>query len=169
MATDLASLPDLLGGQPARLATKWFGMAQDFKEQFDQQVSFLESSAEAYDEGREEEAKRLAVSLRVLLHDTGNSVSLLTHLGVKDQLSFVDTAGGDLPPGTIVIFDGGLCSVRRTLGVGGDTRFVPVLGIDPERNSQPRQCFEDWWETPILRDQEGNSFARKTFVRAVAD
>lgn len=144
-------------------------MAQDFKAQFDEQVAFLQSSSKAYDDGNEPEAKRLAVTLRVLLHDTRHSVSLLSHLGVKDQLPFVDTASPGVPPGAIVFFNGGLCNIRKTLGGDGDTRFVPVLDVDPERNSQPHQCFGDWWEMPVLLDQEGNSFTRKNFVRAVAD
>jgi hypothetical protein len=142
---------------------------QDFKEQFDQQVAFLNSSAKAYDAGEEAEAKRLAVTLRVLLHDTRNSVSLLKHLGIKGQLSFVNTVVPDLLPGAIVVFDGGLCSARKTLGQGAGTRFVPPLGGDPLRNRQPRQCFEDWWEKPVLHDQEENEFSRKSLVRAVAD
>jgi hypothetical protein len=142
---------------------------QDFKEQFDQQIGFLETSAAAYDAGQEAEAKRLAVNLRVLLHDTRRSVSLLKHLGVKDKLPFVDTAGSAAPPGAIVVFAGGLCSVRHKTGEGGSSRFVPVLDTDQERNIQPRQCFKDWWQTPVLHDQEGNSFARNNFVFEVAN
>lgn len=132
-------------------------------------MGFLESSARAYDEGHEAEAKRLAVSLRVLLHDTRHSVSLLNHLQIKDRLAFKDTAAGDPPPGAIVLFSGGLCTVKCTTGPDGSTEFDPVLDTDPERNAQPRQCFGDWWETPVLHDQEGNSFTRKNFVLAVAD
>jgi hypothetical protein len=142
---------------------------QDFKEQFDEQVAFLEGSSRAYDDGNESEAKRLAVNLRVLLHDTRHSVSLLTHLGVKDQLAFMDTASLGVPAGAIVFFNGGLCSIRKTLGGGGDTRFVPLLNLASEQTNQPRQCFEDWWKTSILSDQEGNSFTRESFVKAVAD
>jgi hypothetical protein len=145
-------------------------VTQDFKEHFEQQLGFLESSASAYDAGTEPEAKRLAVSLRILLHDTGRSTSLLTHLGVKDKLPFRNTASEPHPPGVIVMFNGGLCNIRSTLGEGGGrSRFVPTLDSDPERNSQPEQCFEDWWTTPILNDQEGNSFSRSDFIDAVAN
>jgi len=145
-------------------------VTQDFREHFEQQLGFLESSAAAYDAGTEPEAKRLAVSLRVLLHDKGRSTSLFTHLGVKDKLPFRNTASEPHPPGGIVVFDGGLCSIRSTLGEGGGgSRFVPVLDTDPERNSQPAQCFEDWWTTPILPDQESNSFSRSDFIDAVAN
>ena len=145
-------------------------MSQDFKEHFEEQLGFLERSAAAYDAGDEPEAKRLAVNLRVLLHDTRRSTSLFTHLRVKDKLSFRNTASEPHPPEAIVVFDGGLCSIRSTLGEGGGrSRFVPVLDTDPMRNSRPEQCFEDWWTTPILHDQEGNSFSRSDFIDAVAN
>jgi hypothetical protein len=46
-------------------------------------MGFLQRSCTAYDEGNREEALRMAVSLRVLFHDTKSSTSLLSHLGVK--------------------------------------------------------------------------------------
>ncbi|MGV1047526.1 MAG: YecA family protein [Solirubrobacterales bacterium] len=145
-------------------------MSQDFKEQFGQQIGFIETSASACDGGNEPEAKRLAVNLRVLLHDTKNSTSLLEHMAVKDLLPFRNTAGDPPPPGALMMFDGGLCSIRASIGEGGGkSRFAPILDTDPERNSQPWQCFEDRWRAPILRDQEGNSFSRYDFVHAVAN
>ena len=41
-----------------------------------EQILFLKASASAFDEGFDGEAKRLAVTVRVLLHDTNNSISL---------------------------------------------------------------------------------------------
>jgi hypothetical protein len=55
-------------------------------------TQFLISSASSFDRGYEAEAKRLAVTLRVLLHDTPQSHSLLDLLGVKDQIRFTNTA-----------------------------------------------------------------------------
>jgi hypothetical protein len=145
-------------------------MSQDFKEQFDQQIEFIETSASAYDAGNEPEAKRLAVNLRVLLHDTKNSTSLLKHLTVKDLLPFRNTAADPPPAGVLTVFGGGLCSIEATLGEGGGkSRFVPILDTDPARSSRPLQCFEDWWKGPILNDQEGNFFSRYDFVHAVAN
>ena len=43
----------------------------------------LELSSRAFDEGYEGEAKRLAAAIRVLVHDTPNSKSLLGQLGSK--------------------------------------------------------------------------------------
>jgi len=47
-------------------------------------IGFLERSAQLYDSGHEDEALRLATSLRVMFHDTKNSTSLLKHLRLKD-------------------------------------------------------------------------------------
>src|SRR5689334_20759377 len=61
------------------------------------QVQFLSASAEAFDRGLEGEAKRLAVALRILLHDTRNQRSLLGQLSVKDALRFDDVVGPEPP------------------------------------------------------------------------
>lgn len=101
-------------------------MPQDFRQQFEEQIGFLRSSSEAYDAGKEPEAKRLWRGR--------------WRRGIY-ELQFILLGRGDFP----------------------------VLDIDPERNAMPRQCFVDWWETPVLHDHEGNAFTRKDFVLAVAD
>lgn len=59
--------------------------------QLHRQFKYLANSAILFDEGDHDEATRLATTLRVLLHDTAQSTSLLTHLGLKGQIHFVDT------------------------------------------------------------------------------
>ena len=63
----------------------------DLQRHFDEQVSFLRRSADAFDQGFDEEAKRFAVTLRVLLHSTAASKVLLDQLGLKNT-PFLDTA-----------------------------------------------------------------------------
>ncbi|HAT7741577.1 TPA: hypothetical protein RQJ57_004231 [Vibrio vulnificus] len=63
----------------------------DFNEQLETQVSFLRRSVNTYDEGHKDEALRLAVTLRVLFHDTKQSVSLLRHLKIKGSLNLIST------------------------------------------------------------------------------
>ncbi|MFP3702034.1 hypothetical protein SB758_41815, partial [Burkholderia sp. SIMBA_013] len=58
-----------------------------------EQLGFLKRSALAFDEGEASEAKRVAVSLRVLLHDTPASESLLKQMQLKDSIRFRDSAG----------------------------------------------------------------------------
>ncbi len=63
-----------------------------------EQVSFLRSSATAYDAGHFGEAKRLAVVLRILLHDTPRSTALLHALGIKASLRYYDRYADGLSP-----------------------------------------------------------------------
>jgi hypothetical protein len=48
--------------------------------------TIIQSSGAAFDAGQTSEAKRLSTAIRILVHDTGVSKSLLGQLGVKDAL-----------------------------------------------------------------------------------
>jgi hypothetical protein len=63
----------------------------ELKSLLDEQLDFLRTSADAFDRGVLSEYKRIALVLRVLLHDTSQSRSLLEQLGVKAGLRFLDT------------------------------------------------------------------------------
>jgi len=56
-----------------------------------EQLGFLKSSANAYNQGNTSEAKRLATTARTLVH-TGQSASVLKLLGREKKLEFWDTA-----------------------------------------------------------------------------
>jgi hypothetical protein len=56
-------------------------MSVDFKAQLFKQLGFLWRSCDAYDRGHTDEAVRIATVIRVLIHDTPRSTSLLKHLG----------------------------------------------------------------------------------------
>lgn len=53
----------------------------ELKAHLKEQISFLVSSCELFDEGKRDEAKRITTHLRILFHDTGMSKSLLKQLG----------------------------------------------------------------------------------------
>ncbi|WP_155854560.1 hypothetical protein [Paenarthrobacter nicotinovorans] len=55
-----------------------------------EQLEFLDSSCSAYDAGAPSEAKRLATTVRVLLHDTKLSTSLMRRLGLKESVLWAD-------------------------------------------------------------------------------
>lgn len=92
-----------------------------------EQVDYLESSAHLYDKRRKYEAKRLAVTIRVLLHDTSMSRSLLQQLDLKHRLLFLDTAGpvNRTNPATLTA----LLIMRITMGEGGTASgsYEPVF------------------------------------------
>jgi len=144
-------------------------VTRDFPRQYREQLGFLEASARAYDAGDEAEAKRLALAIRILVHDTRHSTSLLTHLGIRERLPYRDTASADPPPGVIVAMDAGLCVIRMTTGTPGTIVFHPPLDRDDELRTHPPTCFADWWTRPVLRDALGHEFSRSDLVRSVAD
>lgn len=97
----------------------------DLQRHLNEQLGFLERSTASFDQGYEDEAKRLAVTLRVLLHETAQSHSLLGQLG-RRQGAFVDTA---LPAiSGNIMGHGGLVSV--VLGPP-ETKYVAMLDDVP--------------------------------------
>jgi len=64
----------------------------DLIDRLKEQHDFLKQSCRSYDDGCENEAKRIAVCLRVLLHDTKNSRALLSQLNIKETTKFLNTA-----------------------------------------------------------------------------
>jgi hypothetical protein len=61
-------------------------MEPDFKAHLFRQLGFLWRSCQAYDEGYIDEAVRIATVIRVLIHDTQASTSLLKHLDAENIL-----------------------------------------------------------------------------------
>lgn len=132
------------------------------------QRELLRNAAERYDAGSEVEAKNIAVRLRVLLHDTKSSHSLLAQLGVKERLPFLDTSNVEMPP-EVPCFDAGLCMIHAQLGEDGYSRYVPAMrNMDPER-SHPPQAFVDWWLESVVTNNSGEPVCRREFVLWLAN
>src|SRR5215217_2039541 len=54
-----------------------------YQEELKKQLGYLRRSCQLYDEGEVDEAIRIAVPIRTIIHDTRNTTSLLTHLNAK--------------------------------------------------------------------------------------
>lgn len=132
---------------------------EELKSQLQEQIQFLKASSSLYDAGFENEAKRLAVTLRVLLSDTKNSKSLLTVLELKDKLFFYDWIN-EMEKGTVH---------RTMIGVIGTAhgiKFMPSFPI----NSYKKVTFEEWWNRIVVFDKSTIiSFDRGEIIRSVAD
>ncbi|QTN26150.1 hypothetical protein HZ993_12395 [Rhodoferax sp. AJA081-3] len=63
------------------------------KDHLVRQVDYLRRSCELYDAGHHDEAVRIALTIRVLLHDTDKSKSLLKQMRVKERVSLVTSFG----------------------------------------------------------------------------
>jgi len=132
----------------------------EFKIHLKEQIHFLLTSVKSFDNGFKSEAKRLAVILRVLLHDTRHSTSLLTYLNRKD-IHFYDTALDYRK------FKMALIGIK--LGSKNGGFWAPLDKGPPIRYQKGKVPFDQWWNTIILVDQKDNKFSRKDLVLSVAN
>src|SRR5205807_1788271 len=116
-----------------------------------EQLSFLEASADAFDLGRDHEAKRLAATIRLLVHDTGRSSSLLRQLGRKGGM-FLDSAFDWLPES--------IGSHTGLAQLAGDKWIAPL----DEAFVFRWVPFESWWDKTVFVDSEGNHLSRKQLL-----
>lgn len=138
---------------------------EELQQHYEEQLRFLRSSSIAYDSGDESEAKRLAVHIRILVHDTHSSHSLLGQLGLKESLLFYDTVSG--------VFEQNLASsfglVIAQLSSDSESRFIAPLEEHEDSAAIRWVPFEEWWHETVFIDQERNHISRKELLLAVAD
>jgi hypothetical protein len=145
-------------------------LVQHLREQHD----FLEDSAKAYDNGRKAEAKRLATTIRSMVHDTAQSTSLLTLMGEKSRLRFSDS----IPPSLLALAQECVGKPATLTGPGGlatilmdgrSTRYEPMLKLGPPAAPYPQIPFDDWWKPIVMVDFEGNGASRKNLLMWLAN
>ena len=129
----------------------------------EEHLAFLKASADAYDNGFNGEAKRLAVSIRVLVHDTSNSKSLLGQLGQKD-VQFLDSA--------FPVVHGNKnthCGlVMPSLSPTNGNKYIAFLDDNPH-GKKICTSFDTWWESTVFIDDAGKKLSRKDLVLAIAN
>ena len=131
----------------------------DLSQQLSEQINFIRASCTRFDEGQTSEGKRIATHIRVLVHDSSRSHSLLKQLGYKDTLQLVSLAEPYIPA-NLAPYHGLL-----NIAIGNGMRYVPKLD-SVARRLVP---FDDWWDEPVLKDPEGTLYSRKDLVLAVAN
>ena len=125
-----------------------------------EQIGFLKSSATAFDGGLDSEAKRLAATLRILLHDTSQSHSLLGQLG-RLSGNFFSTA--DPITSDNLSTYGGLVVISQN---AQGARYIAVLDDVPFTRWT---SFSEWWSEIIFIDNQKASLSRKQLVLAIAN
>nr|WP_082525023.1 SEC-C metal-binding domain-containing protein [Pseudorhodoferax sp. Leaf274] len=141
--------------------TKHIQSTAELEQHLSEHIEFMKASADAFDAGSTGEAKRIAVSLRVLLHDTTSSVSLLGQLGRK-SVQFVDSST-PMNPRNMLSQN---VLVAMLMGPSGGS-YVPFLDLSPE---PPRMLpFDAWWDAVVVSDAKKNSLSRKQLILAAAN
>ncbi len=128
-----------------------------------ERLRFLESSSERFDAGDNAEAMELALSIRILLHDRGQSHSLLGSLNLKN-IKFYDTAF-DYNPNNQASY-AGLIAVAHVRG--SEPKYIAPL----DQFIIPQLDFDIWWNKPVFVvfiDRKPRQFTRKELIRDVAN
>jgi len=126
-------------------------------------IQALELSADALDKGYQGEAQRLAASIRVLVHDTGRSKSLLGQLGQK-AIPFYDTSLPYNPKSKMPYI--GLTVMTLTKQEAAYAALLDNLPPD----TPPRWVdFDEWWNRVIFIDKDGSETSRRDLILAVAN
>jgi hypothetical protein len=127
-------------------------------EHLEEQLYFLDASCVSYDNGAFSEAKRLASTVRVLVHDTpgrNGSTSLLQHLGMKQTMTFREL----IPKSFLALAEertsqptwAGVMPLLAVISMQpGSTEYQPTFNFlsgEVEADARP---FEEWWMTPRL-------------------
>lgn len=140
-----------------------------------EQMAFLRRSASHYDDGDFSEAKRLATTLRVLLHDSKQSKSLLTQLVLKNKLRFVDTAG-EIQPDQIEVLPGGRFRASIAVAIplapiawGSWKGFRFIARLDDHGTSFRPLRFDRWWNNPAVAIPPNFRLSRANLVLGVAN
>lgn len=134
---------------------------KDYREHLKEQIYFLQSSAKLYDLGNEIEAKRMAVSLRVLLYDTQDSASLLGQMRLKKKMQFVSTAQKYDPTNLLTQ----QCLLSMTIGPDGGY-YNPLFENDDRYNLL--SCRE-WGYEIVFCDMHRNLYRRKDLIQLLAN
>lgn len=117
----------------------------------------MRRSAEAFDNGHQEEAERLASSVYIICHDGGRQKSLLEQLGLKTGLTFTDSSTKQPDDPWKMSMGPPLAAMKK---IEGGIVYVAPLG---ERGSVPVK-FSKRWEQIVYSNESGKSISRKNLV-----
>jgi hypothetical protein len=140
------------------------------EQKYDEYIQLLEILCKCFDEnGKDVVALSISTAIRVLIHDTSQSVSLLSHLGKKDT-RFLSTSNTNARECVHL----GL--VRRINvgvhdGVGGEAKYWPLCDETyfPSPVGGVMLDYDDWWEHEIVFQSNDSCLTRKDLVLTMAN
>lgn len=137
-------------------------MQPDYRDHLRRQISFLQRSAAAFDAGYVDEAVRIATTIRVLIHHTANSTSVLKHLNAT-TISLLSTCEG---ASTNALFYIGL-GMQQVRNDGGAIKatYAPLLD-GPVKIYVP---VSKWWDMIVYVLGSGERLSRKSIALTAAN
>jgi hypothetical protein len=138
--------------------------AADYRQHLQDAVNALSLSSASYDRGFLGESKRLAATMRVLVHDTGASKSLLQQMDLKDKIKYYATPSLYGP--TNILTQCHLVMIRMG---SAPVAYLPVLDDFPPILGWTELSFTDWWNQSVVRDIQHRDITRRDLVLALAN
>ncbi len=134
----------------------------DLVERFWEQIRFIERSGEAYDQGDESEARRIAGAVRMLVHDTQFSKSVFGQLALVSKVRMLNTAPAVNPRNLLTT--SGLASIRVS---AAGAIYVPLL--HDRVAVSPQLLTLNAWLTSSVGAANGAEWSRQDLILWVAN
>jgi hypothetical protein len=135
----------------------------ELHKELNEQLSLLAHACQSFDNGLESIAKHIALSLRVLLHQHGQSQSLLEQLGLRSK-RFMDTAF-DLNPRNLLTE----CPLTIMQLSAGEAKYLSLCQAGGGPRGFRWVTFPEWWNNSIIKDDKGRFFNRRQLILNVAN
>lgn len=137
-----------------------------FEQKLKQQIDFLQNSCRAFDNGNWNEAMRIATSVRIILHDTPNSTSILKHLNAKNINLFTTywkPPDGENGYAFMHVFNMGVIDMGK-----GKFGYGPNLeDFHPDKSRV--LPVEEWWNQVVWVISPKSRLTRKRLVLSAAN
>lgn len=125
-------------------------------EKLQEQLRFIQRSCVAFDQGAEEEAIRIATSLRVIFHNTNSSTSIISHLGFSGKKMLSSSRGhGDWQD---------FLAHQINLSSPEPIRMLPLLG-----DKFIELSIEDWWRNEPVFVHNTQKYSRRKIILSAAN
>lgn len=135
----------------------------DLEQELKNQIALLKNSCNSFDSGLEAIGKHIALILRVLFHHHGQSRALLEQLGLRSR-RWYDTAGPLNPNNLMAEMPMVVMQMSNE-----EASYLPACTVGGTPRQPVKVSFVDWWNTPVLKDQQGRKFCRRELVEHVAN
>ena len=139
----------------------------DYIQALEEQLEFLINNCKMFDTGNVKYAKQIATNIRVLVHDTKTSTSLLNLLDRKYSMKFLTT----VPAPKKVVFQIGLVMPIDVIVPVNSNQFVNEPWFIPTLTKSKTKkwiSFSDWYDQNVLTSNP-NAFSRRKLVTYVAN
>lgn len=135
----------------------------ELKHELVEQLQLLRYSCESFDSGLEAIGKHISLSLRVLLHNHGQSRALLDQLGLR--VGKYLSSAPPLNPNNLLTE----CNLVVMYASDTGASYLPLIATGGGPFPLQAIPFVNWWNDPVFKDNRNRKFCRRELVLNVAD